>query len=221
MAHVSSAHIDFDVWEMLLQRPHASIVGSGSVEGHDSARCPFCTYVLQHRSTPGVAKVHGELGVAAFCYLVAPHVQGDELDEALREQLRYGLPHPAEPADDHVPLEVVHVALRGLQLSHICLHILPQLMTQRSEERGESHRKGHNEEQLVAQRLLQDASSRSLAEKDEGELAPGGEVQPSTEGSQPGEPEQAADSSDESRLPDDECAQSSHDGSEVADQQAD
>ena len=50
-----------------------------------------------------------------YLYAVDADVDGHKGDQALGQQLPDGLPHAAKAADDDVPAQLLHLALRGLQ----------------------------------------------------------------------------------------------------------
>jgi hypothetical protein len=70
----------------------------------------------------GVAEVDGQVHGAARLHALRPHVQRDELDESLGQQLAHHLTHTPEARDDDMARQIAHLVVRRLkQEKHINL----------------------------------------------------------------------------------------------------
>ena len=74
MRYIMGAHIDANVWEMLVQGPDGAIVGAGGVQRDHSTGCTGGANSVQDCRAAGVAEVDGQ--VQLLPCLQVRHIRG-------------------------------------------------------------------------------------------------------------------------------------------------
>mmetsp|Transcript_24251 Transcript_24251/g.79053 ORF Transcript_24251/g.79053 Transcript_24251/m.79053 type:complete len:565 (-) Transcript_24251:1916-3610(-) len=217
VVHVVRAAVRAHVRVVLLERPHRAVVGAGGVEGADGGFRLVCTDAVEHRIGAGVAEKDGEVHGAASCDAFAAHVERDKGDELLREELRDELSNAAKAGDDDVVLEVVHLALLGLERRDIRAtpEALAEIPPAHGEPRRHRHAERHHERELVAERDGHDAVAHRLLERHKGKLAAGSEEGAGAHRGEHGETKDRAHHREHGELAKDERGDKAEDGDDV------